>query len=119
MVKVKEINTAERKIIEHLWKKRKSLSEIGQIVESTHSSVQRVVDNFKNTGALVTKPRLGRPPKLTDLEKIVIVYTVKENSRLTSSKIAENWNVQFQETVSTDTVRRILKEANYRSRIAR
>ena len=110
MVKVKEVNTPERKIIVYLWKKGKSLCEIGRIVERTYSSVQRAVDNFKKTRVLESKPRPGRPPKLTDREKY---------SRLTSSKIAENFNVQFQKIVATDIVRRILKKANYRSRIAR
>ena len=90
-----------------------------KLIESTHSSVQRVVDNFEKTGVLVFKPRPGCPQKLTDRKERVIVQSVKENPRLTSSKIDENFNVQFQKAVSTDTVRRILKKSNYRSRIAR
>ena len=69
MVKFKEINTAERKIVANLWKKGNTLHEMGQIVERTHSSVQKVVDNFKETGVLVSKRRPGHPQKLTDREK--------------------------------------------------
>ena len=86
-------------------KKGESLREIGQIVKRTHSSAQRVVDNFKETGVLVSKPSPDRPHKLTDREKRVIVQSIKENPLLTSSKIAQKLNVQFQKTMSTDTVR--------------
>lgn len=49
-LKEKEINDAERKIIVYLWKKCKPLREIGETMEGKHSSDQRVINSFKETG---------------------------------------------------------------------
>ena len=112
MANRKLINVAERKIIIHLRKQGKTLGEIDQVVERTHSSIQRVINNFKKTGIFVSKPRSGRPPKLTEREKRDIMQSVKENPGFTVSKMAENLNSQFNKHVSKDTVLRILKKAN-------
>lgn len=72
-----EINPSERKIIVDLWKKGKSMRSIGQIVSRTHSSIQGVINNYKSTKTFVSKPRSGRPSKLTNGEKRYVISSVK------------------------------------------
>ena len=52
MEKGKEIPLAMRRLIIKLRDEGKSLRQIGKIVDKPHSSVQRVIENFLNTGNL-------------------------------------------------------------------
>ena len=90
--KGKEISLSERKIIIKLWKDGESFRKIGQTIGRTYSSVQRVVNNFKKTGILTSKPRSGRPKILSAREERKIINMVKVNPRITSTKIIGNVN---------------------------
>ncbi|GIX68419.1 uncharacterized protein CEXT_695931 [Caerostris extrusa] len=67
--KRKEITPEERKIIIKLTNEGKTLREIGKIVGRTHSSIQRVINNYTSSKSIISKPRSGRPSKLTAREK--------------------------------------------------
>ncbi|GIY85162.1 uncharacterized protein CDAR_581031 [Caerostris darwini] len=68
-LKGKEITPEERKIIIKLRNEGKTLREIGKIVERTHSSIQRVINNYTSSKSIISKPRSGCPSKLTAREK--------------------------------------------------
>ncbi|GIY25670.1 uncharacterized protein CDAR_263481 [Caerostris darwini] len=68
-LKGKEITPEERKIIIKLRNEDKTLREIGKIVGRTHSSIQRVINNYTSSKSIISKPRSGRPSKLTAREK--------------------------------------------------
>ncbi|GFV84509.1 transposable element Tc1 transposase [Trichonephila clavipes] len=40
-------------------------SGIGKTVGKTHSSIQRVINNYTSSKSVISKPRSGRPSKLT------------------------------------------------------
>ncbi|GFX22718.1 transposable element Tc1 transposase [Trichonephila clavipes] len=65
----KEITPEERKIIIKLRNEGKTLRETGKIVGRTHSSIQRVINNYTSSKSVISKPRFGRPSKLTLREK--------------------------------------------------
>ncbi|XP_053966180.1 uncharacterized protein LOC128868294 isoform X2 [Anastrepha ludens] len=67
--KGKEIGVSERNNIIKLWKDGNSFRNIGKTIGRTYSSVQRVVNNYKQTGILTSKPRSGRPTTLSVQEK--------------------------------------------------
>lgn len=48
------------------------------------------VMNLKNTEILTSKPRSGRPSKLTHREARSVLSLVKANARTTASKVALN-----------------------------
>ena len=84
-----------------------SFREIGQIVHRSHSSIQYVVNTYKNTGFLVSKPRSGRPPKLTPHETRSLLRSVKVNPRLSASVLVKNIESKYQKSISADAVRKI------------
>ncbi|GIY83927.1 hypothetical protein CEXT_273171, partial [Caerostris extrusa] len=45
--------------------KAKTLREIRKIVGRTPSSIQRVINNYTSSKSIISKPRSGRPSKLT------------------------------------------------------
>lgn len=117
--KGKEICLREREIIIKLWKKGKSYREIGKTINRAHSSVQRVINNFQSSGILLSKPRSGRPSKLSIRESRSLIGFVKKNPKITASQIVNNIEKQFQKKICADTARKILKRAGYKGRVAR
>lgn len=115
----KEISVDERKIIIKFWKEGKSFRNIAKDVGRQYSSVQRVINNFKSTGIYTSKPRCGRPPKLSSRERRDLIKQVKVNPRLTASQLSENTMVKFDKNICADAVRKILKKAGYRGRVSR
>lgn len=117
--KGKEISVSERKIIIKLWKEGKSFRKIGQTIGRTYSSIQRVINNFKETGILTSKPRSGRPKILSVREERSIINMAKVNPRITSSKIIGNVKQMFKKSICAETARKILRKAGYHGRVAR
>jgi len=99
-----------RKVIVKLRDEGKTLREIGGIVCRTHSSVQRVLENFNVSGSCESKRRSGRPPKLTEREKRSVLKTVKINPRTTASQIAKDIKEKYNKDLHSDTVCKILKK---------
>ncbi|GFV50091.1 uncharacterized protein TNCV_2354761 [Trichonephila clavipes] len=85
--KGKEITPEERKIIIKLRNEGKTLREIGKIVGRTHFSIQRVINNYTWSKCVISKPRFGRPSKLTLREKR---YVFKSIDRGMSSSTIKN-----------------------------
>ncbi|GIZ02390.1 hypothetical protein CEXT_56861 [Caerostris extrusa] len=56
-LKGKEITPEGRKIIIKLRNEGKTLREIDKIVGRTHSSIQRVINNFTSSKSIISKPR--------------------------------------------------------------
>ncbi|GIX83905.1 hypothetical protein CEXT_629831 [Caerostris extrusa] len=71
-VRYKEITPEERKIIIKLRNEGKILREIGKIVGRTHSSIQRVINNYTSSKSIISKARSGRPSKLTAVKEICL-----------------------------------------------
>lgn len=117
--KSKEIGADERKIILKLRDEGKSYREIARTIGRSHSSVQYVVQNFKSTNSILSKPRSGRPSKLTEREKRTILGSVKQNPRITAIQIKSNIKESFGKEIHEDTVRKILKKSDFHGRVAR
>ncbi|XP_043064585.1 uncharacterized protein LOC122320512 [Drosophila ficusphila] len=117
--KTKEIDPDLRKLIVKLRDEGKTLREIGKIVGRAHSSIQRVLENFDLNGSIRSKPRSGRPPKLTDREKRDVLKSVKLNPRLTAFKITQDIKEKFNKDLHEDTIRKILKKEDLHARTAR
>ncbi|GIY47687.1 uncharacterized protein CEXT_588921 [Caerostris extrusa] len=79
-LKGKDITPEERKIIIKLRNESKTLREIGKIVGRTHSSIQRVINNYTSSKSIISKPRSGRPSKLTAREKRYVFKSAFEGA---------------------------------------
>ncbi|GIY95770.1 hypothetical protein CEXT_622891 [Caerostris extrusa] len=89
-LKGKEITPEERKIIIKLRNEGKTLRKIGKIVGRTHSSIQRVINNYTSSKSIISKPRSGRPSKLTAREKRYVFKSVRLNLRISGFQIAND-----------------------------
>lgn len=102
--KSKEIDPDLRNIIIKLRNEGNTLRAIGNIVNRSHSTVQRVLKNFNSTGSVKSKPRTGRPPKLTEREKRDVLKTVQINPGIAASRIVQDVKEKFNKDLHDDTI---------------
>uniref|UniRef100_A0A1B0G910 Transposase Tc1-like domain-containing protein n=1 Tax=Glossina morsitans morsitans TaxID=37546 RepID=A0A1B0G910_GLOMM len=118
--KAKESGVDEREIILKLHNEERIMSEIANIIgRSRCSSVQSIIKKLKSTGSILSQSRSGRRAKLAEREKRSVLVSMKQNPRITPSKIKENVNESFDKDIHEDTVRKILKKTDYHGRVAR
>lgn len=115
----KEIPLDTRRIIVKLYCEGKSMSEISKLIGRAKSSVQYVIQHHGNTGSLKSKPRSGRPKKLSDATNRTILRKVKENPHISAPKIADDIRNTLSISVSDQTIRNVLKKNNYHGRTPR
>ncbi|GIY53507.1 uncharacterized protein CDAR_235081 [Caerostris darwini] len=109
-LKGKEITPEERKIIIKLRNERKTLREIGKIVGRTHSSILRVINNYTSSKSIISKPRSGRPSKLTPVKRDMS-SSPYVRLQYVASQIANDVRERFKKTLHEDTTRKFLKKA--------
>jgi len=76
----------------------------------SHVLVANTIERFTTTASFDSKPRTGRPSALTRREKRYIVQLAKRDIRLTHKQLLK----VLDRKVSCSTVRRALREHNYR-----
>ena len=79
----KEITPDKKKITLRLKNENKTLRAIGKIVRRTHSSIQRVINNYELSKSVTSKILNGSPSKLTFREKRYILKFVRLNPKIT------------------------------------
>jgi hypothetical protein len=86
------------------------------LLQISRGCVENILKKFKNDKEVVDLPKVGRPRKLSAASQRYLVLTSKKNSKLTAKKLQVE--CQMQQTVSIDTVKRVLRRANLFGRIA-
>ena len=109
----KELSIEERNIIINNHKMGKSYSQIAVIIGKSKSTMQKIINRFKNEKRIENKPRSGRPLKLNATEERKIVALIKNDPIISASKIAAELKESLDKSVSADTVRRSIKRAGY------
>lgn len=117
--KRKQTDLSIRKLIISLRCKGKSLRAIGEIVGRSHSTVQHIIDNWKYEGTLKDKPGRGRKRILSESDERLIVRKVRNNPKVSVPKLTAEVSKDINRSVSTETVRRVLRKSNLHGRVAR
>ena len=82
------------------------------------SSVQTLIKKWKMRGSVETKPRSGRPTKISATTARKIVRDAKKNPQITSGEIQDSRKT-CGVAVSRYTIRRYLKKDGLHGRVAR
>ncbi|GIY88334.1 uncharacterized protein CEXT_577631 [Caerostris extrusa] len=83
--------------------KAKLFREIGKIVGRTHSSIQRVINNYISSKSIISKPLSGRPSELTARD---VFKSVRLNPRISAFQIANDVRERFKKKHSMKTLER-------------
>ena len=94
MGKAKELSKDLREKIVELYKTGKGYKKISKELRMPISSVQTLIKKWKMRDSVETKPRSGRPTKISATTARVIVRDAKKNPRITSADIQVVWLFQ-------------------------
>ncbi|GBN49680.1 hypothetical protein AVEN_148040-1 [Araneus ventricosus] len=99
-LKGNDITPEEKKIVLKVTNEGKTSPEIGTIVGRSHSAIQRLISNYNSLKSVISKPRNGRPSKLTNCEKSYIIKSMCLNPRTITSQIANEIRKKFEKNSS-------------------
>ena len=88
--KRKKITPDEKKINLRLRNEGRTLQTMIKVVGRTHSSIQRVINNYELSKSVTSKLRSGGLSKLTFCEKRCILKSVRLNPTITASQIVND-----------------------------
>ena len=117
--KESETKKCEREIIFRLHEDGKSYNEIAGIVNRSKSTIHYIIKKSKNVGTLANKARSGRPKKLTERKKKVIIHELKNNSTIAAPQLASMVADMFHKEVHPELYRRILRNYDFHGRVPR
>lgn len=119
MVKGKETSIDERNIIIKLHSQGKSQREIAKVVGRSQSTINNIIKRFHETGSVGNKARSGRPRKVCQQLRRIIIREIKTNPKVSAPKLCSNIATAHNVHVSSQTVRNIIKQEGYHGRVAR
>ena len=111
----KEIPESIRLEIVHWKRQGLSGSEVSQIVHRPPSTCNTIYRKWQETGTVKNKSRSGRPPKLSESEKEMIIETIKANPDFSVSQVIEESKVDTSKTTGW----RALKAHGFNCRVSK
>lgn len=109
----------ERELIIFHYNSGKSQRKIAEIVNKSPSTVQHIIERFTRENRVTNKPRLPPNKIFTDREEQLIVREVHKNPTLSAPKLTTAMEERLGKKCNPETVRRILRKANFHGRTAR
>lgn len=114
-----QLTTAQRSLVIDLKNQGKSFNQIASQTGIPTSTAKSIVQKFKRHQTVQDLAGRGRKRKTTDRIDRKIVGKVKANRRLSAVEVADDLQRSDNINISPKTVSRRLREAEFRSRIAR
>lgn len=113
MVRGKALSEDLRKSIIDAHDKGKSYKKIAVDFNLAKSTVQYIVNTFKETKSLKIKSKTGGPRKTTSADDRQLRRIIRKNPHATTVEIKGEWEKVTQCEVSTMTCNRRIKELGY------
>ncbi|GFW25392.1 paired domain-containing protein [Trichonephila clavipes] len=117
--KTKKNSLDMRKHITELRKEGKSFREIGKILKLSFITVGYIIKKYLETGRVENKPRPGGPRRLTSRAKRMIVRSATNKPMTSAQNIANEFLSSCNVSVSSQTVRNVLRSAGLKARTPR
>lgn len=119
MSKRKELSEDLKNVIVNMALRGYSLRRIGREVNKSHSTIQYIVDKFKNQGTVSNMPRKCKQRRLNEREERFLVRQIKRNPQLSVPKLRPIVEHTFHKKMCNSTVRRVLYKYGFHGRIPR
>lgn len=114
-----QTNVTTRNLIISKYKKNKNISKIARDLELKYQTVYSIIQRNKNENRIKNKTKNGRPKKLDNRANRRIVREIKKDRRQTLNEITNTINKTKSISVSSKTVRRLIKKTGLNARVAR
>lgn len=114
-----ETSIDTRKLVIRMSEEGKSLREIAKTVQRSHGCIQKIIRKYQKSGLITNKPGRGRKEILSSTTQRNITRQIQKNPKTSAVKIATSTSIAIGRNVSAETIRRVLRKANYHGRVAR
>ena len=91
-----------------------SQRQIGEKFKIPKSTVNNIIQKYKNTGAIVNLQERGRKPIFTQREVRTLVRKVKVTPELSAPKLAVKMKNETGKSVTSSCIQKILRKEGYR-----
>ncbi|XP_071057542.1 uncharacterized protein [Onthophagus taurus] len=108
-----------RKLVILHYENGESLRKIGGIVNRSHSTVQCIINRYKNTGETVNKKKESLRKTFPAKDERWILRKVKADPKISAPKLAAEVENYLWTKASPETIRIILRRHNFHGRVAR
>lgn len=115
--KRRPVSTPDKQRIVDLHKDGHSNGEIAGRIGRSVSVVQRIVAQYKSTGAIISPPKTGRPRKTSVKQDRLMVRLSRKDRFKSAAEISRELNASYDCDVSRRTVSRRLGSAGLAARI--
>ncbi|GFX15301.1 transposable element Tc1 transposase [Trichonephila clavipes] len=112
----KEMTIEERKLVIKLSNEGKSQRNIAKVVGRSVNCIQKILQKFKKTGMLTNNEGRGRRANITERR---VIHQVKIEPKISAPKSAASTSNTLGQSVSAETVRRVLRKVGCNGRVAR
>lgn len=109
----KNISSEIREVIVRLSSEGNSNRKIGETLGKSQSTVQAILQHYKDTGSVKEKPKKGRPRTVTQRNLRHLTSVVKKNRRKSSKEICALWNQGSNISVSVSTTKNYIKNLGF------
>src|SRR5271167_1168890 len=111
----KELSSGQRGEIVGAYRIGTRAATIARTFGFPPSTVYDIINRYKQTGSIQSKPRPGRPKSLNDRDQRVVKRVVLAGRRKTLGEITNEVNARLNMTLCKNTVRKYVAEAGFSS----
>lgn len=109
----------ERQPIINHHKDGKSIRQIAEMVNKSHSTIQHIIERFRKNKTVQKKIRVSPKHFFTIADERWIVNQVKKKPRISAPKLTSEIQKYLNKTVNPETVRIVLRKYKFHGRVAR
>lgn len=117
--KNKNTTFEQRQIVIFNHTKGISIRQIGKTLNIPKSTVGDIIKRYQREDRIDSIKQKGQPEKLSVRDKRFLVRTVQSNPKISAPKLATMLYTRNKQSICAKTVRKVLKDSGYNSRVAR
>ena len=113
-----QTSVEERNLMIFHYNKGKTLREIGNIINRSHSTEQCVINRFKSGSEVKNKTKAGPRKIFNQHDERWLLRKVKEDPKISAPKLALEAEKYLKKKTCLETIRNVLKKKCFHGRIA-
>lgn len=118
--KNKNTSFNQRQLVIFHYEKKKTIREIGQILNTILVKVQfMTLLRYKTEDRIESIPQKGRPQLLNCNEERWIINEIRENPKISAPKLTTKLNEIYGKSISVDTSRNVIRSNGYHGRTSK
>ena len=114
-----QTRAVEKELKIHNYKMGKSYRQIGKIVNRSHTTVQSILDRYKNENGINNKVRKSPKFFFNDYDERWILRKVEQDPKISVPKLAKEVEKHLHKNVNPQMIKNVLQKHKLNNRVAR